>query len=438
MHTDVLARFNIKGLADAARREAHQNSRPKASAETASASTSGKKSKSAAAKKIKMIKVGKAEVLVCGLNAKGQLQRTTALSAQEVEELFQYRLARKKGGDDGDLEFGDGGERKKLTTGFAHCSPNFSNILILSMVLRAVIGLSDDLAEAKGSAARGWRECAVRIATRHALPSAVYKDWPGANAKARAGDRFPSEPPSDSETKTKSKASRQRGKGKGKDKDKDKAQSISSDSPESEEPLLSGDSLEDSDHSGVEDVAGLSTLEPRRRNIAEEVDDSTSRRTSLSSGSGMSAQDHDFFCGPDESELHLESDLLDDVREAKSEDNREEWEVEAENWKNLDDEQWYTQLQYSRRKRSGTLLSNASDQEDRKRHKSTTQHHPAGTIEVKGGSTTGSSVVASSSSSIPSSSASILPPDPSNSVYTARPKRGFNVPKAMFDLWNSK
>jgi hypothetical protein len=60
----------------------------------------------------------------------------------------------------------------------------------------------------------------------------------------------------------------------------------------------------------------------------------TSRRNSLSSGSGISAQDYDRFCGPDESELELGSNL---EREVNFE-TPDEWEVDAANWKNLDDE----------------------------------------------------------------------------------------------------
>ncbi|KAJ7920108.1 hypothetical protein B0H13DRAFT_1867881 [Mycena leptocephala] len=402
----ILARFNIKSLADAARREAHQNYHPKGSVETATSVLTGKRSKSAA-KKVKMIKVGKSEVLVCGLN------RTSALSAQEMEKLFQYHLAKKKGCDDGDLEFGDGWGEREIDNWFRALFPELFEYLDIvygsgtrhwTLVKKdrfSVVAMkrdtfsSDDLVEAKGSAARGWRDCAVRIATRHALPLAVYKDWPGANAKARAGDRFPSEPPSDTETKTKSKASHQRGKKKG----KAKAQSISSDSPESEEPLLSGDSVKDLDHSGVEDIVKqepeLSTAEPRRHRVRVAV-------------KSEKVADHIKV------ETNIDEEVDDSTRISSG----------------------YTRLQHSRRKRSGTLLSNASDQEDRKRHKSS-EAPPSRKHQSQGG-LRNSSVVASGSSSIASSSATILPPDPSNFVYTARLKRGFDVPKAAFDPWNSK
>ncbi|KAJ7810353.1 hypothetical protein B0H14DRAFT_3480713 [Mycena olivaceomarginata] len=128
----------------------------------------------------------------------------------------------------------------------------------------------------------------------------------------------------------------------------------------------------------------------------------------------------------------------------KLEEN-EEWEVEAENWKHLDDEEWLGQLQASRRKRSVTLMSNISDQEDRKRHKSSEATDET-TVKAKKTEATGSAmepsaIASTSSSTSTASSAIIMPPGPSNSsefIYNPHPKRGFNVPKAAFDPWNSK
>jgi hypothetical protein len=97
----------------------------------------------------------------------------------------------------------------------------------------------------------------------------------------------------------------------------------------------------------------------------------------------MSAQEHDMFCGPDESELKFESDFSNDQKlEVNAEIKTEKWEIEAEQWANLDDEacefffpvipsEWliqilagHAQLQLSRKRPSG------SDQEERKKHKS--------------------------------------------------------------------
>ncbi|KAJ7833970.1 hypothetical protein B0H14DRAFT_2591178 [Mycena olivaceomarginata] len=233
-------------------------------------------------------------------------------------------------------------------------------------------------------------------------------------------------------------------------------------------------SLLDSDGSGAEDIVvkqepGVSAVEPRHRSARfasvksedvtdhaeskssrisiEEVDvklepdvlnvgQSASRRNSLSSGSGVSAQDHDMFLGPDESEL---SDLSNEVMsEANAEENMGEWELGAEHWANLDDETWYTRRQLSR-KRLGTLLSNISDKEDRKRHKpSDGGSNSAANMESSGA---GLSAI-SGSGSISTASTSIISapgtPRPSEPVYTARPKRGFAVPKAAFDPWNTK
>jgi hypothetical protein len=69
------------------------------------------------------------------------------------------------------------------------------------------------------------------------------------------------------------------------------------------------------------------------------VGHSLSRRSSLSSLSGLSAQEHDMFCGPGESELKFESDFSNGQKlEVNSEIKTEKWEIEAEQSANLDDE----------------------------------------------------------------------------------------------------
>ncbi|KAJ7818393.1 hypothetical protein B0H14DRAFT_3877020 [Mycena olivaceomarginata] len=421
-----------------------------------------------------MTKVGKIEVFVCGLDDDGNLRRKTALSGQEAEGLLKYHLARTKGCDGSDVEFGAGWEEKEVDVWIRGLFPDLFEYLDLVygskkrhwvlvkkdrfsvFAMKRETYTSNDMEEAKGSAARGWRECAVRVATCHAVPSAVYKDWPGAIEKARTGERLPSESPSDTETKPKSKHSGRQAKGKA----KAEVQSLSS-SSESPESELS--ELEEQEQSGAEDIVkkepGTSTEEPRRRSarfvkpenaaaaadseIKFELNDeqSTSCRSSLSSGFGMPAQDH----GPDESEPELKSDFSNDSEgRVNLEESHNEWEVGAEDWKNLDDEQWYSKLQESRRKRSVTLLSDASDEEDSKRHKTSeaTQYtacsksHPKFTH----GSTTSVSII-SPVSNPPAQSGIGSTPAPSHPLKfaePARPKRGFGVPKAAFDPWNSK
>ncbi|KAJ7330922.1 hypothetical protein DFH08DRAFT_815010 [Mycena albidolilacea] len=378
--SDVLARFNIKGLADSTRCESLQGYRPKASGETSSASN-GKKLKSVA-KKVKMIKIGKLEFYVCGLN----LQRNTALSAQEMEVLLQYCLARKKGCNNSDLEFGDGWGGGNLTIGFVHSLVKKERFAVF--VLKRDTVSSDDLVKA------------VRIA--------VFKDWPTAIAKACAGARFSLvEPASDTNTKAKSKACHP-SKAKGKDRAK-------SEFPESEEALSSP---EDSEHSGVEDIVIREPGLPTRcsaRFMKVKSEDHVKVEPDIANGG---------------------SDYSNGEGAMKLEEN-EEWEVEAENWK-------FGQLQASRRKRSVTLMSNISDQEDQKRHKSSEAMNEtvkAKRTEAAGSAMGPSAVVSTSSSTSTASSAIIMLPGPSNSsefIYNLHPKRGFNVPKAAFDAWNSK
>ncbi|KAJ7899140.1 hypothetical protein B0H14DRAFT_2556706 [Mycena olivaceomarginata] len=156
----------------------------------------------------------------------------------------------------------------------------------------------------------------------------------------------------------------------------------------------------------------------------------------------MPAQDH----GPDESEPELKSDFSNNSEgRVNLEESHNEWEVGAEHWKNLDDKQWYSKLQESRRKRSVTLLSDASDEEDSKRHKTSEvtqdtacpERHPKFT---HSGSTTSVSII-SPVSNPPAQSEIGSTPGPSHPlkfVEPARPKRGFGMPKAAFDPWSSK
>ncbi|KAJ6491231.1 hypothetical protein DFH09DRAFT_1105056 [Mycena vulgaris] len=115
-------------------------------------------------------------------------------------------------------------------------------------------------------------------------------------------------------------------------------------------------------------------------------------------------------------EVDFESNVSNIMREESLDVNPEEWEVGRNSKiKNLKFQQGMhnAQLQCSR-KCSRTLIFNASDQEDWKRHKSTeaTQHRTAGDTEAKAAFATALSVVASGSSSrsIASSSASTLSP----------------------------
>ncbi|KAJ7679633.1 hypothetical protein B0H17DRAFT_1139161 [Mycena rosella] len=177
-----------------------------------------------------------------------------------------------------------------------------------------------------------------------------YKDWPAAAAKAHAGDRFASELPSDTETKTKSKVYRRRGKENG----KANAQFVSSDFPESKEPVFWGDSLEDSRHCDVEYIAkkesGLSKADPvvvalalrrsswRKQLIISRLKRILTEEVELQVADSPSRH-HDLFCGPDQSELDFESDLSTIVGEENLDGNREEWEVGAEDWQNVKDEE---------------------------------------------------------------------------------------------------
>ncbi|KAJ7897448.1 hypothetical protein B0H13DRAFT_2337876 [Mycena leptocephala] len=213
------------------------------------------------AKKVKMIKIGKLEILVWGLNADGDLLRNKALSGPEEEKLLQYHLARKKDRECSELGFGVGWEMKEIDEWLRELFPELFEYLDIIygsgeyhwvlvkkdrfslFAMRCDTFTGDDLVEAKGSAARGWHDCRsdcdTSCITFNFLQGLVWSDCESPKTKSSRGQ--------------------------GKGKAKAKARSVSSESAESEEPLLS----EDSDLSGVEDVVvkqepGISLIEPRR------------------------------------------------------------------------------------------------------------------------------------------------------------------------------
>ncbi|KAJ7648538.1 hypothetical protein B0H17DRAFT_1103038 [Mycena rosella] len=114
-----------------------------------------------------------------GIQAEGELRRTTALSGEEKEELLQYHLSRKKAPDGGELQFGNGWNMKEIDGWMRDLLPEMFGYLDVTygsdgyhwvlvkkdrftvFTMKRETFTSDDLAEAKGSAARGWRECAV-------------------------------------------------------------------------------------------------------------------------------------------------------------------------------------------------------------------------------------------------------------------------------------
>ncbi|KAJ7443310.1 hypothetical protein FB451DRAFT_1437699 [Mycena latifolia] len=189
--------------------------------------------------KIKMVRIARVDGLPYGVDIK----KTVPPNGEELEEFIEFCLSKKKDKDGADLQFGEEWtillpemfQYLDIVYGSEECHwvlVKKERQKILAMKRKTYTG--DDLVQAKGTAARGWRECVIRIASRHTIPSAVYRDWPAAIEKAKAGERFPSELRSDTDEPS-SKQSRPGRRGKG----KSKAHSIS---PESEEAQSSGES----------------------------------------------------------------------------------------------------------------------------------------------------------------------------------------------------
>ncbi|KAJ7875909.1 hypothetical protein B0H14DRAFT_44270 [Mycena olivaceomarginata] len=140
---------------------------------------------------------------------------------------------------------------------------------------------------------------------------------------------------------------------------------------------------------------------------------------------------------PEDSELNFASDSASEGLEATGDFitlTPEEWEVGADQWADLDDDGWYEQLQLSR-KRSGTLSSNISDHEDRKRLKSSdVQSHGTGSTAESSSAAGPSHTVASGSTSV-AIIAAWGPSKTTKPIVPDRPRRGSGVPEAAYDPW---
>ncbi|KAJ7096142.1 hypothetical protein C8R44DRAFT_889857 [Mycena epipterygia] len=424
-----------------------------------------------------MIKVGKVEFVPYGVDGNNQLKRTKVPSGELAEEYIEYHLSRHKDDDGEDIQFGEGWTLDQIDRwlrglfaesfeylDIIHGSEESHWILVKKdrqkiFIVKRETYTGTDLVGAKGTSARGWRDCVIRIVSRHTIPAVAYKDWSTAIKKAKAGDRFPSELSSDTEKKNSSNHSTRRSR-----KSKGKAKR-SSPSPESEEALSSESEGNSGDEGSV--VVKLETEVseevPRRRSsrfasissedtagvqIEPDVDigKPPSRRSSKSSLSSTT----DLFL-PEDSELEFEPESVN--LELNNEPMNEEWELGEDQWANLDDETWYARFQS--RKRSSTIASNISEREDRKKLKANNVTDPdqydetsvpepnsdlgASSAHIPGA---GSAHVPPMAS-VPTSSSSvstnpIVPnsaPGPSRRVYVPPPKRGFNVPEATSNPW---
>ncbi|KAJ7101893.1 hypothetical protein C8R44DRAFT_746935 [Mycena epipterygia] len=396
-----------------------------------------------------MIKVGKVEFVPYGVDGNSQLKRTKVPSGELAEEYIEYHLSRHKDDDGEDIQFGEGWTLDQIDRwlrGLFSESFEYLDIIYGSEESHWILVKKDrqkifivkretytgaDLVGAKGTSARGWRDCVVRIVSRHTIPAVAYKDWSTAIEKAKAGDR-----------KSKGKTKR------------------SSPSPESEEALSSESEGNSGDEGSVvvkpeteisEEVprrcssrfASISSDDTAGVQIDPDVDVAKppSRRSSKSSLSSAT----DLFL-PEDSELEFEPESVN--LELNGEPMNEEWELGEDQWANLDDETWYARFQS--RKRSSTITSNISEREDRKKLKASNVTDPdqydetsvpepnsdlgASSAHIPGAGSAHVPPVAS----VPTSSNSvstnpIVPnsaPGPSRHVYVPPPKRGFNVPEA--------
>ncbi|KAJ7099145.1 hypothetical protein C8R44DRAFT_747830 [Mycena epipterygia] len=323
-----------------------------------------------------MIKVGKVEFVPYGVDGNSQLKRTKVPSGELAEEYIEHHFSRHKDDDGEDIQFGEGWTLDQIDRwlrGLFSESFEYLDIIYGSEESHWILVKKDrqkifivkretytgaDLVGAKGTSARGWRDCVVRIVSRHTIPAVAYKDWSTAIEKAKAGDRFPSELSSDTEKKNSSNHStRPSRKSKGKAK-------RSSPSPESEEALsseLEGNS-EDEGSVVVKPETELSEEVPRRR---------SSRFASISSEDTAGVQiEPDVDVAKPPSRRSSKSSLSSTTDLFLPEDSELEFEPESVNLE-LNGYAWFQS-----RKRSSTIASNISEREDRKKLKASNVTDP--------------------------------------------------------------
>ncbi|KAJ6614369.1 hypothetical protein B0H10DRAFT_1950740 [Mycena sp. CBHHK59/15] len=227
--TSVLAAFDLgqlqnKTITNAeARRETNSGFRPKGAS---GASGSGKKSRlkrgsTEKGSETKMVKVGSIVVITAGVDKSGDIRDTKSPTGQAFEKLVRSGLAVEKGPNGEVLEFDPSwnpkcadrwlrdmlgskpGVFQFLDARYGVPDPKSSEYSLHWVLLKKdrqklyvkrQLASGEDLDDAKGTSSRNFKDYAVRIATQHKIPSALYKDgWSAAIESALAGNNLDSE-----------------------------------------------------------------------------------------------------------------------------------------------------------------------------------------------------------------------------------------------------
>ncbi|KAJ7456398.1 hypothetical protein B0H11DRAFT_2321742 [Mycena galericulata] len=146
--------------------------------------------------------------------SEGDLQSPQCPDPAAVEKLIRYKLAVVRTPEGQTLQFAVGWSQKRVDRWFRELTPlvfkfldahypedsppSFHWVLLgksqrnLFTINRADI-TGDELNQAKGPSNRKYQEHAVRIATKHRIPSSVYKNWADAIKRLESGEQLESE-----------------------------------------------------------------------------------------------------------------------------------------------------------------------------------------------------------------------------------------------------
>ncbi|KAJ6548997.1 hypothetical protein B0H19DRAFT_1265770 [Mycena capillaripes] len=266
--SDVLAKFDLARLQskkvadDQARRETNKGFRGGKSSDTAKASRSTSSSK-AAVETNSMVKVGSIQIIICSVDAAGKPLVDRCPSPKVVEEdMVGHNLAVFKSPDGQDLEFdldwifGNVDEwlrsmvkKKGECSVFDYLDAKYgvpkgesdSHWVLAGKSSRKIFvklgpinGELLDRVKGTASGHREYQEHAVRIITRHRIPSTLAKDWTEAVRRVTEGEELNSESEREVEQRSKSRQSIGKGKSRAKSKPIPRARSASVEAESSE------------------------------------------------------------------------------------------------------------------------------------------------------------------------------------------------------------
>ncbi|KAJ7731741.1 hypothetical protein B0H16DRAFT_1468913 [Mycena metata] len=208
---DVLAKLGVgklrKGPTDSeARAESYAGFRPKEADEQTKAESKKKNSE-------QLVRVNNVQLIVAGLDATGELRCDKSLDIRELEKRSKFGVVAFETRSADSLEFGIKWSQKQIDKWLREILPlafefldkrypkdieGYHWTLVRKhgkqvFVMHRTNTTGQELEEAKGPATRKWMEHAVRVATKHKIPAAVWMGFDDAIEKLMDGQHLASE-----------------------------------------------------------------------------------------------------------------------------------------------------------------------------------------------------------------------------------------------------